>query len=80
MKTEFKGLLVRKLKNKGIIGAAHKPEENFLRFVKKHHDRRSILSDYEELIRDGVIVRQKKNKGIHVSLTKNKKLYVQYLN
>jgi len=75
----FKHLLVRKLKNKGIIGGAHKPEESFLRFLRKHPNRESVLKDYNELIKEKVIIRGKKNKGIHISLTSKKKRYMPYL-
>jgi|GEM_PF-4602839 len=79
MEQNHKPLLVRKLKNKGFIGGAHKPEQSFLRFLRNHPDRKEVLKDYEELVDDGVILRQKKNKGIHVSLTSDKKKYGPYL-
>jgi hypothetical protein len=75
----FKHLLVRKLVNKRIIGGAHKPETSFLRFVKNHPDRKAVLTAYEELVKEGVIIRQKKNKDIHVSLTRDKKKFMRYV-
>jgi len=78
--TNHKSLLVRRLMNKKIIGGAHKPEKSFLRFLKdQHSEREAVLRDYSELVKEGVIVRQKKTGEFHVSLTSDKRKYSQYL-
>ena len=77
--TNHKSLLVRRLKNKGLIGGAHKPEQSFLRFLRNHSDREKVLKDYRELVKDSTIIRQKKTGEIHVFLTRDKKKYGPYL-
>lgn len=80
-KQEFKHLLVRKLRNKGIIGAAHKPEKNFLWFLRNcdKAEQKMAFDALEELIKEEVIIRAKKNRDVHVSLTSDVKKYAQYI-
>ena len=69
--TEF---ILRRLLNKRRIGRKHTEEKNELRWAKNLPvDRQRLLwEQYEQCVKNGLILRQKKNNQVHISLNPKK--------
>lgn len=66
---------VRWLISKGCWGEKHTPEDRVLKRLKQRtpdREQKSALKEYEKLVKQNVIMRQKKTNADHVSLNPEK--------
>lgn len=65
--------VLRRLIQRRCWGAKHLPEHRTIQWVKTRKDRKEFVKDYKKLIRDELILRQKKTQEWHISLNPRKK-------
>lgn len=74
MKYEECKSILRRLLNKRRIGGKHTEEKNVLRWLKNLPPKRQkqAKEDYEQCVKEGLILRMKKTNQKHVSLNPKK--------